>query len=58
MGEYGMVNSDWKIVDWKDLELVARRSNCLLSMNKVLSRGYAVRTEEQCLREYLEWLRK
>lgn len=53
MGRFGRSNPNHKIVGWSDLKLVANRSNCLLSMGKVLSQKYTVRTEQECLIEHL-----
>ena len=39
MKKYGKVNANWKFVEIKDLNIVANRSNCVLSPNKLKSIG-------------------
>lgn len=49
----GKGNDNWNVVDWENLSIVANRSNCILSMNKVMQQGYKVRREIECLEEHL-----
>jgi dTDP-4-dehydrorhamnose reductase len=45
----GIFNPNWKIVDWKDLDLKANRSNCILSMQKAQDCGFSVYSELETL---------
>jgi len=53
MRRCGYYNKDWAWADWSDLDIVANRSNCILSMAKIKDMGFRVRSEEECLLEAL-----
>jgi len=44
---------DPEFVEWKDLDIVAKRSNCIISTQKALDDGFDVYSEMDCMREAL-----
>lgn len=50
---YGFENPNWKLVDMKDIPIVAPRSNCVLNGSKV-DQIFEMKTEKQALKEALQ----
>jgi dTDP-4-dehydrorhamnose reductase len=42
-----------EFVEWEDLDIVAKRSNCILSSQKAIDDGFEVFSEMDCMREAL-----
>jgi UDP-glucose 4,6-dehydratase len=53
MDQFGIRNPNWKIVDLKDLDIVAPRSNCVLNGDKA-NGIYQMRDEEDIIREAIK----
>lgn len=51
--QYGFKNDNWRFVDWDELDIVAKRSNCLLSVTKAINHGFYVPYEIDCIHEAL-----
>lgn len=51
--DLGVSDKDYKWVDWDDLDIIANRSNCILSVKKAIDHGFKVPFEADCWRECL-----
>jgi UDP-glucose 4,6-dehydratase len=54
INEYGYNNPSWELVGYTQIPIIANRSNCVLSNNKVVAYGFDFGDEETSLRIALE----
>ena len=56
MRKYNLENPDWKFVDMSELQIVAQRSNCVLSTEKIKSYNLGLPTAVSSLERDIEEL--